>query len=117
MKNAYSISYNVDKEKGIVVCLLHCRIYNAINYVNSHFMQNNLAVYLDFGKDERFYMPCKFTGIAKCSVDDEFDEEVGKRIARQRATELYQRSLWKHIRNIYDSLTVAMIEMEGKLFF
>ena len=51
------------------------------------------------------------------SIHDEFDVETGKRIARRRAMELYQKSLWKHISNIYDSMTAAMVEMEDKIFF
>lgn len=118
MKNPFEINYYINKENGVVVCTLRCAATAAILYVNDHFMQGNLAIYSEsFKEDERFHMPRKFTGVARCSVNDEFNEEVGKRIARQRATELYQRSLWKHVKNIYDSLTAAMVEMEGKLFF
>lgn len=109
--------YFVNKDAGTVTCVLWSSKLAATEYVNNHFMQNNIKIYYAGYFDERFCMPVKFTGIAKCSENDEFDVETGKRIARRRAMELYQKSLWKHISNIYDSMTTAMVEMEDRMFF
>lgn len=110
--------YSVSKENRVVVCILNVAVDSALEYINRHFMQSNLEIYYtESNLKETIHMPTKFIGIAKCSEHDEFDIETGKRIARQRAMEKYQRSLWKHIRHIYDTLTAMMVEMEGKLFF
>lgn len=110
--------YFVNKDAGTVTCVLWSNKLAATEYVNNHFMQNNIKIYYaGYNFDERFCMPVKFTGIAKCSEHDEFDAETGKRIARRRAMELYQKSLWKHISNIYDSMITAMVEMEDRMFF
>lgn len=110
--------YSVNEENGVVVCILNVAVDSALEYINRHFMRSNLKIYYTkYNLKETIHMPTKFIGVTKCSEHDEFDIETGKRIARQRAMEKYQRSLWKRIRHIYDSLTVAMIEMEGKLFF
>ena len=110
--------YFVNEDTGTVTCVLRSRKTAAMDYINKHFAQNNLGIYYKaYNFNEKFHMPAKFVGLARCSEHDEFDVETGKRIARRRAMELYQKSLWKHIRNIYDSMTVAKVEMEGKLFF
>lgn len=110
--------YFVNENTGTVTCVLWTTKMAAMDYINRHFMQGNLGIYhRGFNVNERFHMPTKFIGTAKCSKNDSFDVETGKRIARRRAMELYQKSLWKHISNIYDSMTVAMVEMEDKVFF
>lgn len=110
--------YFVNKDAGTVTCVLWSQKVAAMDYINKHFMQNNLGIYYQaYNFNEKFHMPAKFVGLARCSVHDEFDVEIGKRIARRRAMELYQKSLWKHISNIYDSMTAAMVEMEDKIFF
>lgn len=110
--------YFVNKDAGTVTCVLRSSKLAAAEYINNHFMQNNIKIYCaSYNFDERFCMSVKFVGLARCSEHDEFDVETGKRIARRRAMELYQKSLWKHISNIYDSMTTAMVEMEDRMFF
>lgn len=110
--------YFVNKNTGTVTCVLWALPGAAMDYINRHFMKNNLKIYYEgFATNEKFHTPVKFIGVAKCGENDTFDVETGKRIARRRAMELYQKSLWKHIGNIYDSMTAAMVEMEDKVFF
>ena len=58
--------YFVNKDAGTVTCVLWSNKLAATEYVNNHFMQNNIKIYYaGYNFDERFCMPVKFTGIAK----------------------------------------------------
>lgn len=70
--------------------------------------------------DERFIMPTSFTAKAQCSIDDKFDYEAGKKIALDRLTKKYHRSLNRHLANILCTMDNALMmlnkDLEGKNF-
>ena len=83
----FSVKYIVNEESKVVVCtILGCK-YNAIRFVNKHMN------FIDSPSDllempEKFFMNPRYKGVAKCS-----DEEIGKKIAYQKAYSKYCKSL------------------------
>ena len=97
--------YKVNKEKRTVVCII-----TAVNDVPLRLAKYGLAdeEYDDVDLDIRTYK-----GIAKCSLEDTWDESYGKRLAEYRAararqtdvnSELkkYIKDISKCIDNLYD---------------
>lgn len=86
------INYIVDKEKGIVTA----EISNCKDDVKKHIAkQFGFIGELDeLNKDlaKACRISDKFTGVAKCHPEDIFDEEVGKRIAKQRVLDKYSEA-------------------------
>jgi len=72
------IIYKINKEKRVVVCIItYCRYVasNRLYKYASHYEQ-------DYNKED---IKDTYIGIAKCSPEDEWDEEKGKRLALIRA--------------------------------
>jgi hypothetical protein len=97
--------YKVNKEKRTIVCII-----TAINDVPFKLAKYGLAdeEYEDIVLDIRIYK-----GIAKCSLEDEWDENYGKRLAEYRASrarqvdvnaelKAYINGVSKCIDNLYD---------------
>lgn len=99
--NKNRVIYSVFPEHKIVVAEIRGCELDAVNIVNGRFVPHATSA-LHVGVnyyDERFVMPYKFKGVAKCHEDDVFDVEVGKRIALNKLTETYHKSLNTHLWN------------------
>jgi hypothetical protein len=77
-----------------------CR-YDAINKINRKFVATTTsAIEIDstWNKASKEYrMNNTYSAIAKCSQDDEYSFEVGKKIALKKLNEKYNRSIDKRI--------------------
>lgn len=71
----YTAKYFVNKEKGVVVCKLEDCFDSVIYDMHQK----------GWPFDENLEIPNTFTGKAKCSPEDTFNEDIGKRIALNRA--------------------------------
>lgn len=96
--------FKVDKRNGRIICLLTVSVND--NSFDSVYLRSEKIRY-----DNRIIESFKFTakGIAICSKDDTFDENIGKKVAANKARlEAY---------NIFKSLLVKWkrdIEVAGK---
>lgn len=66
--------------------------------------------------DEKFIMPNTFSVVVRCHPDDEFDEEVGKRLALNRLADKYTKSLNKHLENILNAIDESLYELANHLY-
>ena len=99
-----AIRYIVNEKDRIVVAVIDGCKNDAVNAANAWTngydwnaaQRVNTTVYFN----KKYYIPDKFTGIARCCEDDEWNEDIGKKIARDRVLDKYHRSLNKAIRKI-----------------
>lgn len=80
-KNNSGITYYIDEEKRTVVCKLRGAMFDVIDNLLSH------CNYVDFEND--YTMKDCYVGKAKCSPEDKWDKNTGKRIALCRALVSY----------------------------
>jgi len=115
--NKNKVTYKVFPEQGIVTAEISGCWYDAINIINERFMPNvTSALRIDLNNDnERFFMPKKFKAVAKCHPDDKFDEEVGKRVALNKLTDIYHRSLNTHLVNFMEAFYDCHLEIDSYL--
>lgn len=98
--NKERVTYKVFPEQRVVVAEIHeCRFdaHHIINQLACNVI-SSLHVSL-LRDDERFLMDHYFKATARCHPEDEFDVEIGKKIALKKLTEAYHRSLNKHVAN------------------
>lgn len=98
--------YMVYPDKKKVICIINNTEYLFINFVYSNFN----IVFQDIGDNDfyitnrkfskKFHMPKRFVGVATCSEDDQWDEEIGKLIAYSRAKDNLNKSFFKRA-NLY----------------
>ena len=93
----FNVEYIVKEEKGIVVCIISNCELDAVELVDKH---TGL-----FGRTcvpENFAISDKFRGVARCTTDDTFDVEYGKKLAFKKAYLKYTKALEKRVRFILD---------------
>ena len=86
---------------GVVKATISGCTYDALNKINRKFMATTTsAIEIDntWAKASKEYMMNNtYTAIARCSKDDAYSFEEGKKIALKRLTEKYNRSVDKRI--------------------
>ena len=100
----YSDFYFVNKEKGVVVCVLR-------NCEGDAFLDFSQRFYNEHERymtpvNQKYFINSTYRGIAKCDFsEDEFNETFGKDLAFQRARNKYLRAKAKMIRRICNDMT------------
>ncbi len=93
-----NIRYQVNPEKRTVACYLtDCE--NDIFYA---FNPKENSVIWDLNVDWK--IKDRYVGVAKCSEDDTFDEEFGKKLARNRMLKEYYKDVSDRYMEIVDVL-------------
>lgn len=86
--------FYVNKENRVVVCVI-----SNTRHMVSDFLDDILFDDISFDISYSFYrkleMPDTFIGKAVCAAEDEWDEELGKKIAYSRAKEKLYTSFFK----------------------
>lgn len=83
------IRYYIDEEKQTVVAVMDDCEYDAIDVLQKMGIRN---ISYDGYNMNKFMMNPTYRGKAKCSPEDEWDEEYGMTLARNRMLENYYRS-------------------------
>lgn len=87
------VKYFVNEEKRTVVAVLEG---TECLFVDFMYENNGPLPYRDYYElDDRYSLPNRFVGIAKCSANDEWNEQLGKLIAFDRLKEKVNNSFIK----------------------
>ena len=100
MKLYLPIVYYVNKKDGIVTARFKNSFINLQRLLNFHSPVSTPYVDFDFNRVDLEH----YISMAKCMTEDEFDENVGKEIARRRL-----------IRSLYIDLDIILQEVEKQL--
>ncbi len=93
--------YTVLKDQRKVIAVFTGADEDAFKYINKR-----LPDYLKMGRcPDELKMPFKFTGVAKCDPNDEWDEELGKVIAENRALIKYYNTIVTIYANYVEAIT------------
>lgn len=103
MRTPHKIKYSIHKKNGVVVATMSDCEADAVNKFGAN-VQTVMIPRIN-PKDNRFIMPHKFVGVARCSKNDEFDEKTGMKIAKQRLMQKYVASLNRHTSNLVEYYT------------
>lgn len=91
----------VNEDNHVVVCVIENTKRLFIDFANKNFhIGTDLGFLSTWDKSypdfqDKLYMPNKFVGVAKCSPDDEWDENIGRIIAFSRAKDNLLKSFFK----------------------
>ena len=102
------IKYFVNADKRQVVAVLENTKWDACNKIDKMMADSEFCLVLV----KKYIMPSQFKVTVTCDPRDEFDVEVGKKIAKQRLLKNYYASLDKRV----DKFREACLAFNGKVF-
>ena len=102
------IKYFVDEKERKVVAVLESTRYDAFNKICKMVRDTDFCVV----PKEKYMMHSAYRAVVTCDARDEFDAEVGKKIAKERVLEHYYAALDKRI----DEFRSSVLIMNGKVF-
>lgn len=100
-----AVKYYSIPEQGKVVAVLNNTSMDAMNKIYKICSGNGTMECCIFG--DKYMMPDSFRAVAKVHADDVFDEEVGKKIAKEKLMKAYYAS--------YDSKIDMFVEDMHKI--
>lgn len=103
-----AIKYFVNEEKRQVIGLMENTRWDAVNKIDKMIRDTDFC----FSPSEKYMMPSEFRTVVTCDPRDEFNVEIGKKIAKQRLLKNYYASLDKRVNKFFD----AALVLNGKVF-
>ena len=99
----------VKPENRIVICKIDSLNEKRLRDVVLDFAADisemkKMLPYIYGAKRDALEMPASFTGIARCSEEDEWDEEKGKKLAFYRAKNKFYNSFFKRANMLVNNL-------------
>jgi hypothetical protein len=94
------IKYFVNEKKRQVIGLLSNTQWDAINKIDKMVRDTDFC----FCPSEKYMMPSEFRVVVQCDERDEFDPEIGKKIAKERILKNYYASLDKRVNKFFDAV-------------
>jgi hypothetical protein len=102
------IKYFVNEKKRQVIGLLSNTQLDAINKIDKMVRDTDFC----FCPSEKYMMPSEFRVVVQCDERDEFDPNVGKKIAKERILKNYYASLDKRVNKFFN----AALILNAKVF-
>ena len=100
-------NYFVNEEKGKVICVIPDTQYLFLDYIEDFDLKLNYYNKLL----RKMILPTQFVGIASCNKEDEFDVELGKRIAFNKAKAKLNNSFFKRAQYYINNVDEAFSKM------
>ena len=101
-------NFIVNKDKKTVVCVYEGCQCNFIDFITDNCKLTSVFSYYPHTPSELLYkkmlMPNRFTGVAVCGPDDEWDEKVGRLIAFSRMKDNLNRSFFKRANTFFNTV-------------
>lgn len=101
-------NFYVDEEKRIIACVLEGTRDMFNRYIDDKLYFDPWSCGLKGVNHSNFIhslrMPNRFVGVAKCAVEDKWNEELGKKIAYLRLREKVYHSFFNKARHYIDTL-------------
>ena len=76
-------AFTIDRAHRRVICVIKISKSIAFDYLNN--IESMLSMTIPDEVASRMYLPPSIVGIATCAEEDEWDEEIGKRVAYNKA--------------------------------
>lgn len=118
-----NVVYHINKDKGVVVCILKCDTEEPQLIFESTLFKiyraDNIRVCGIYDPNRNTKINEQYVGIARCSKNDTFDEEFGKKLALARAkvkkTYALQKQFFKYI-DALDQVNYIVGKKHDKLY-
>lgn len=102
------IKYFVNEDKRQVIAVLENTKWDACNKIEKMIADTEFCLAIG----HKYLMPSQFKVTVTCDPRDEFDVEVGKKIAKKRLLKNYYASLDKRVAKFHE----AALVFNGKAF-
>ena len=105
--------FYVNEEERTVVCVIPKTKYMLEEFAKQHFKWNDFDFDfgIDYGYMKSLYLPSSFIGKAVCAESDEWNEELGRKIAFSRAKDKCYKSFFKRANKLVQTLDRRLGDM------
>ena len=87
------VQYFVDEKNKVVVASINGCKYDSVYVINGIINNVSSKISFDPSYDSELLMRDSYKAVAKCDNEDEFNVEIGKKIALEKLIDRYHKSL------------------------
>lgn len=108
--------FYVNEDERTVVCVIPGTRKMVLNFIEDHFSFNDVNLYDSINTwGNKWYdeleLPSSFMGKAVCAEDDEWNEELGRKIAFSRAKDKCYKSFFKRANKFVQTVDARLGDM------
>ena len=103
--------FYVNKEERIVVCVIPNTRRMVSDFIHDHFEFSDIDFWYALEDVDKVRMPNSFIGKAVCAPEDEWNEELGKKIAFWRAKDKCYKSFFKRANTFVQAIDRRLGDM------
>ena len=110
---SYKVNYIVKKDERVVVCVINGTKRYFSDYINTRLHQQDyLNSYMVCIKD-KYGLKNSYSGIARCAPGDEWNEELGRKIAFNKAKEKLNNAFFKRAKTYVNEVDNEFNQLIG----
>lgn len=105
--------FYVDENARTVICVIPDTKEMVLEFIHEHFKFTDFSIgySINYNLENKLYMPYSFMGKAVCAAGDEWNEELGRKIAFSRAKDKCYKSFFKRANKLVQALDGRLGDM------
>lgn len=111
----YKVHYIVKKDERVVVCVITGTKNYFFDYMMTRTRQHNYLDSTTFCFDDKYNLKNSYSGIARCVPGDEWNEELGRKIAFNKAKEKLNNAFFKRAKTYVNEVDSEFNQLIGTI--
>ena len=110
---SYKVQYIVKEDERVVICVINGTKNYFTDYMSNHLYQQNYLVGFGLRVENRYNLKNSYSGVARCAPGDEWNEELGRKIAFNKAKEKLNSAFFKRAKTYVNKVDNRFNQLIG----
>jgi len=110
---SYKVQYIVKEDERVVICVINGTRRYFSDYMSNRLGQQDYLVDFGLRVENRYNLKNSYSGIARCAPGDEWNEELGRKIAFNKAKEKLNSAFFKRAKTYVNEVDNRFNQLIG----
>ena len=109
----YKVQYIVKEDERVVICIINGTRNYFSDYMNNRLYNQDYLDSVALYTEGKYNLKNSYSGVARCAPDDEWNEELGRKIAFNRAKEKLNSAFFKRAKTYVNEVDNRFNQLIG----
>ncbi len=109
----YKVQYIVKKDERVVICVINGTKDYFCDYMSNRLGQQDYLDRIAFCIEDKYDLKNSYSGVARCAPGDEWNEELGRKIAFNKAKEKLNSAFFKRAKTYVNEVDNRFNQLIG----
>lgn len=110
---SYKVQYIVKKDERVVICVINGTRNYFSDYMSNRLCQQDYLDSIAFCIEDKYNLKNSYSGVARCAPGDEWNEELGRKIAFNKAKEKLNSAFFKRAKTYVNEVDNRFNQLIG----